>query len=39
MSWETWEEVVVWEWCPSCMISWRPGDKPTCTCELMEASQ
>lgn len=39
MTYETWEQVITWEWCRKCAISWHWGDKPLCDCESLEASQ
>lgn len=30
--WTTWEQTIVWNYCPECSISWHLGDEPTCTC-------
>ena len=30
--WTTWEQTIVWNYCPECSISWHIGDEPTCTC-------
>ena len=30
--WTTWEQTIVWNYCPECSISWHIGDEPNCTC-------